>query len=338
MPKTTGGIPESFRVFGGKQCTIGVQSVLYNSEPRAIERAVAALARSAELAAKICPAVTIHYGDSSLRPCLSAQALESLRRRYPSVNVEYTFFGGNLGSARGHNELSKSNDADIFLIQNPDVIVAPRLIETMVAEFDTPGVGMVEAKQLPIEHPKDYDPQTGETGWATTACTMIPAALFRELNGFDAESFFLYCDDVDFSWRVRLNGLKVIFQPAAVAFHDKRLSREGGWLPSAAERYYSAEAALFLSYKWSRSDITEQLIVYFSSSGDEDMVRAASVFTKKRAGGRASDPAGRRSQRRSFRRHGICTSQISAMSHRSSAGGDIQDPKTEVLRRVARAA
>jgi GT2 family glycosyltransferase len=282
MPKTTDGIPENIRVFGGKQRTIGAQSVLYNNERQAVEHAVAALARSAELAAQICPAVTIRYGDSSPRPCLDAQELESLRRRYPSVHVDYTFFGGNLGSARGHNELSKSNGADIYLIQNPDVIVAPRLIETMVTEFDTPGVGMVEAKQLPIEHPKDYNPQTGETGWASTACTMIPAALFRELNGFDAENFFLYCDDVDFSWRVRLNGLKVIFQPAAVAFHDKRLSREGAWLPSAAERYYSAEAALFLSYKWSRADITERLIGYFSSSGDEDMLRAARVFTGKK--------------------------------------------------------
>jgi GT2 family glycosyltransferase len=286
MPRTTNGIPESFRVFGGKRCTIGVQSVLYNSEPRAIERAVASLARSAELAAKICPAVTIHYGDSSLRPCLSAQALESLRRRYPSVNIEYTFFGGNLGSARGHNELSKSNGADIFLIQNPDVIVAPRLIEIILTELEAPGVGMVEAKQLPIEHPKDYDPQTGETGWATTACTMIPAALFRELNGFDAESFFLYCDDVDFSWRVRLNGLKVIFQPAAVAFHDKRLTQEGKWVATAAERYYCLEAALFLSYKWSRSDITDPAIDYFLSSGEENMVRAARVFMKKKEEGR----------------------------------------------------
>ena len=138
--------------------------------------------------------------------------------------------------------MSKSNGADIFLIQNPDVIVAPRLIEIMVTEFNRPGVGMVEAKQLPIEHPKDYDPQTGETGWATTACTMIPAPLFRELNGFDAESFFLYCDDVDFSWRVRLSGLKVIFQPAAVAFHDKRLTREGRWVATASERYYCLEA------------------------------------------------------------------------------------------------
>ena len=239
------GIRGSVRFFDGHQPSVGVQSVLYMTEHKAIERAVAALARSAELASKICPTVTINYGDSSPRPCLDAKQLDYLRQRYSWVQIIYTFFDRNLGSAGGHNVLAKSNEADIFLIQNPDVIVAPRLIETMLTEFNTPEVGMVEAKQLPIEHPKEYDPQTGETAWASTACTMIPATLFRELNGFDSDSFFLYCDDVDFSWRVRLKGLRIIFQPAAVAFHDKRLSQEAQWVSSAAERYYSANRPFF---------------------------------------------------------------------------------------------
>ena len=153
---------------------------------------------------------------------------------------------GRSGFACGHNRIAEANNADILLIQNPDVVVAPRLFEIMLGEFAMPGTGMVEAKQLPIEHPKDYDIHTGETCWATTACDMIRYSLFRQLNGFDAESFFLYCDDVDFSWRVRLAGFKVIFQPAAVVFHDKRLGVDGGWKPSSAEKYYSAEAALLL--------------------------------------------------------------------------------------------
>jgi GT2 family glycosyltransferase len=95
---------------------------------------------------------------------------------------------------------------------------------------------------------------------------------------------------VDFSWRVRLNGLKVIFQPAAVAFHDKRLTQEGEWVATAAERYYCLEAVLFLSYKWSRSDITEPAVDFFLSSNDESMVRAARVFTKKKEEGRLPIP------------------------------------------------
>src|SRR5690606_12759794 len=119
-----------------------------------------------------------------------------------------------------------------------------------------PGVGLVEAKQIPIEHPKDFDPETGETSWASTACAMGPLEVFREIDGFDADSFFLYGDDVDFSWRVRLAGYKVIHQSSAFVFHDKRLSHEGRWMSSPAEQYYSAEATLLLTYKWSRSDLT----------------------------------------------------------------------------------
>ena len=37
---------------------------------------------------------------------------------------------------------------------------------------------------------------------------MIPLPLFRELGGFDADNFFLYCDDVDFSWLVRRGRLQ----------------------------------------------------------------------------------------------------------------------------------
>jgi len=32
--------------------------------------------------------------------------------------------------------------------------------------------------------------------------------LFLELQGFDADTFFLYCDDVDLSWRVRLAAIR----------------------------------------------------------------------------------------------------------------------------------
>ena len=62
--------------------------------------------------------------------------------------------------------------------------------------------------------------------------------LFERLEGFDADTFFLYCDDVDFSWRVRLAGYKVVHRSSAVVFHDKRVDHQGGLISGAAERYY----------------------------------------------------------------------------------------------------
>lgn len=56
---------------------------------------------------------------------------------------------------------------------------------------------------------------------------------------------------------VRLAGYKVIYVPSAVAFHDKRVSANAEWQPTNAERYYSAEAALFMAYKWSNPERVE---------------------------------------------------------------------------------
>ncbi|CAE6882715.1 hypothetical protein R70211_02220 [Paraburkholderia domus] len=276
---------QSGRVFGGRPVSIQVQSILYNNDADAVERALASIARSAELALfeRVCTEVIVLYGDCSPMPCLSDEMLAALREKYANaVTIRYEFFGANLGSARGHNRLGAQCGSDFLLIQNPDVVASPRLLETLLDPFSRPDVGMTEAKQLPIEHPKEYDPVTGETGWAATASAMIPLAVFEQLSGFDADSFFLYCDDVDFSWRVRLAGYKVIFQPAAVVFHDKRLSESGGWQPTSSERYYSAEAAMILSYKWSRPEIAETIRQEFEDVGDEHQKRAAAEFERRR--------------------------------------------------------
>jgi GT2 family glycosyltransferase len=172
--------------------------------------------------------------------------------------------------------------ADFALIMNPDIRVAPTVLRELIAPFRHPGIGETEARQLPIEHPKCFDPTTGETSWAATACAMIPRAILEELNGFDADTFFLYCDDVDFSWRVRLKGFKVIYQPSATVFHDKRLTPEGGWMAGEAEKYYSAEASLMMAHKWSRPDLVEQYLFYFRKSGADYLERAAAEYVKRR--------------------------------------------------------
>lgn len=273
--------------------SIGVQSVLYGNNAAQVRRAIASLARAAELAIGegLATSVSLRLGDSSPRPCLPADfAQEEFQRHREILGVEYDFFDGNLGSAGGHNRLAAGNKADMLLIQNPDVLIGPRALGGLLDCFRKAGVGMAEAKQLPIEHPKDYDPVTGECSWATTACAMIPAPLFRKIGGFDAESFFLYCDDVDYSWLTRLEGYSVIFQPAATAFHDKRLAADASWAPSASERYYSAEAALFLAHKWSRLDIVEECLSMFEASSNPDMLRAAKTFADRRANGSLPTP------------------------------------------------
>jgi GT2 family glycosyltransferase len=268
-----------------QSASVQVQSILYNNSAASIERSLESMARSAHFAilGKACSRVQVYLGDSSPRPCLKEDQLLKLEEQFaPTLKIKYQFFNKNMGSAAGHNLLADGVDTDLLLIQNPDVIVSPRSLERLLEYFRLPGVGMVEAKQLPIEHPKEYNPVTGETIWASAGCVMIPVALFSRLGGFDSQSFFLYCDDVDLSWLVRQAGYKLIFQPAAAVFHDKRLSDTGAWQPSAAECYYSAEAAMILAYKWSREDLANKIYEQLKLNGSSEEKRAAKEYERRR--------------------------------------------------------
>lgn len=264
-----------------------IHSILYLNEPDRIAQTIEHLDRAVDhvIAQQYYSEVTLVYGDCSPKKVFSAERLAALRKGlYALGKFEYRYFGSNLGSARGHNTLLEDLSHEDVLIINPDIMLAPNaIVELAKCMADDERVGVAEAKQLPVEHPKVYDLTTGETSWAATACTLIRGSTIRELNGFDADSFFLYCDDVDFSWRTRLAGHKVVYVPTACAYHDKRLGGGGKWVAGAAERFYSAEAALFLSYKYSRADLTERWITDFERSGDDNFLKAAASFRSREA-------------------------------------------------------
>jgi GT2 family glycosyltransferase len=275
--------------------TLRIQTVLYRNDPEHVARAIDASARAIEhaIAAGVLHSAEFAIGDCSPFPAFDTARLAALEEKHRAQGlqrVEYQFFNANLGSAAGHNRLLASARTDLVLIQNPDVVSAPNLLVELFAPLSLPGVGLVEARQIPIEHPKDYDAVTGETGWATTACALVPRAIAERAGGFDEKTFFLYCDDVDFSWRLRLLGLKIIFQPSACVFHDKRLSHEGEWMASAAEHYYSAEATLLLAHKYSRPELVQQLLTSFDEHGNPTTRQAAAEYRKRQAEGRLPEP------------------------------------------------
>ena len=169
---------------------------------------------------------------------------------------------------------------------NPDVLTFPNSLSELLIAHSRPGVGLVEARQIPVEHPKEYDPITGETSWASGACLLGETQLFRKLEGFDNESFFHFCDDVDISWRARLAGYKVIHAPLAEVYHDRVLNKNGQLEAGRFAEYSSAEFALFLSYKYSRTDITDRLLKKFQASDNPVQIEAAQHFLSRKKEGR----------------------------------------------------
>jgi GT2 family glycosyltransferase len=132
---------------------------------------------------------------------------------------------GNVGFGAGQNRLMReafARGADVYIAANPDGVLHPDAITALMQMMQAHDRrALIEAVQFPVEHPRIYDPLTMETGWASGACLAIPRAVFEATNGFD-EAFFMYCEDVDLSWRARALGFAVLTCPRALFLHAVR--------------------------------------------------------------------------------------------------------------------
>ena len=156
---------------------------------------------------------------------------------------------GNIGFGRGQNLLAeRSRDADLLLLLNPDTIpfhdVLVRLVD---AARNSSRAGLFEAAQFPVEHQKAYDTRSGDTNWCCATCLLVRADLFRELGGFD-DHIFLYCEDVDLSWRVWSAGQACRYVPAAKCVHVSQ--EEDMDKDRAPEVHHMHLGDLYLRRKW----------------------------------------------------------------------------------------
>jgi hypothetical protein len=238
-----------------------VQSVLFGSQLEQLWRLLRGLdaAAKALLESGLAGRVEWAMGDSSPGPLLGEPDVRAMSDATESLGpITYQFFAANLGSSGGQNRLARGHASDMLLVLNPDTYPAPNALVELVRALDDPLVGIVEARQIPLEHPRDYDEETGETSWASGYCMLLNRLVFDRLGGFDSDNFLLHCDDVDLSWRARRAGHRVVTAPRAAVFHDKRPTHGDVWPAPDYEIYHSALGRLMLARRWDRADIVEQ--------------------------------------------------------------------------------
>jgi GT2 family glycosyltransferase len=271
-----------------------VQTVLYQTDIKALWRLFHGLKAAARAAVRAGAVGTVEWaiGDSSPNPAIAQSDADVMSGQSDGAlsDITYEFFGANLGSSGGQNRLSENGTHDLVLVLNPDTYPAPNAFTELVRALDEPGVGVVEARQIPLEHPREYDPESGDTSWASGSCMLIRRSLFDELGGFDSEHFLLHCDDVDLSWRARRAGHRVVTAPRASVFHDKRLTFGEQWSPPEHEVYHAALGRLMLARRWGREDIVAETVEAIEA-GDSETQRAALDEFQSRAGaGRVPAP------------------------------------------------
>jgi len=271
-----------------------VQTVLFGHELKQIWR----LARGLDAAARkvidagLVGKVEWALGDSSPSPVISEKDPQLMLEATSDAlsDVTYQFFDENLGSGGGQNRLADGHPSDLLLVLNPDTYPSPTALVELVKALADTEVGIVEARQIPLEHPREYDLSTGRTSWASGFCMLVRRPLFDQLGGFDHEHFLLHCDDVDLSWRARKAGYAVAIAPHAAVFHDKRPTFDAAWPASDHEIYHSALGRLMLATRWNRPDIVDETIASVEAGQSEIQRAALAEFRSRVASGRVPDP------------------------------------------------
>jgi GT2 family glycosyltransferase len=219
--------------------TLGV--VLFRNQRRQLEQLLASLESCRREPGT--PAFRVRWLDNSEQDG-TPQLLASL-----GLSDEIVIAPRNLGFGAGHNTLMRAAFSDpptrFYICVNPDAILHPACVRELVAEAAAnPRVGLVEALQFPDEHPKPYDPITHQTDWCSGCVLLMTRQMFEKVGGFD-ENLFLYCEDVDLSWRARAAAFEVNTAPRALVSHYTGDRAPGGHVAREMLR-----SGAYLADKW----------------------------------------------------------------------------------------
>jgi len=218
---------------------IDILIVLYNSA-RFIPPLLESLRR-------ITVPVRLHFLDNASTDETAKLIAEAL----PAIPIRTHFYRSlrNNGFAKGVNLLAAQCTGEFMFMLNPDTELEDGCLERLLqrAKAD-PAIGMCEARQQPREHPKSYDRETRETSWCTGAAVLVRKKAFDTVGGFDDRIFFMYCEDVDLSWKFWLRGWKCVYVPDAVVRPSTQDILPGK--VRTVENYFSFRNSLFLFYRF----------------------------------------------------------------------------------------
>ncbi len=199
-----------------------------------------------------------------------------LAQLYPTLRT--IALDRNYGFAEGYNRALAQVEADYYVLLNDDVEVTPHWTRPVIELIEkTPGAAIAQPKLLmqtqrdmleyaggcggyidklgypfcrgrlfnTLEQDHDQYDATREIFWASGAAMFVKASVWHELGGLDGD-FFAHMEEIDFCWRSKARGYKVLFCPDSVVYHVG-----GGTLPKSSphKTYLNFRNNMSLLYK-----------------------------------------------------------------------------------------
>jgi GT2 family glycosyltransferase len=176
-------------------------------------------------------------------------SVEFLQKSFPEIRIIQNKTNG--GFAKGYNDALAQVEADYYILLNSDIEVTPNWIQPVIElmekdpeiaacqpklmsfyereKFEYAGAagGFIDKYGYPFCRGRlfqtleadggQYDDVT-EIFWATGACLFVRAEVYHKLGGLD-ERFFAHMEEIDFCWRAKNDGFKIMFCPDSTVYH-----------------------------------------------------------------------------------------------------------------------
>ncbi|MDP2860600.1 MAG: glycosyltransferase family 2 protein, partial [bacterium] len=224
--------------------------------------------------------VLTYNSQRHIRPCLTAlfktkyedfevivvdnasadETIEIVKKEFPKTRLFLN--KTNLGYAAGNNLAVEKTRGSLVAFINPDTTVSPGWLEPLVSAIEPAKIAACQPKIL-LSKEKHLLNGTGKTtnflgfDWLTDyqkkdkqmkvreitsfsgSAVLTKKEIFLSLSGFD-EDFFMYGEDSDLSWRMRLSGFKILFTPESVVYHEYKYKPEEH-IQKASKKFYLLE-------------------------------------------------------------------------------------------------
>lgn len=188
-------------------------------------------------------------------------SVEFMKERFPNIRLIINDFNG--GFATGYNTALRQVDADYYVLLNSDIEVTPNWIKPVIklmesdemiaacqpkilsfndkTKFEYAGAagGFIDKYGYPFCRGRIFQELETDNGqyndvkeifWATGACMFVRASLYHKYGGLD-DSFFAHMEEIDFCWRIKNFGYKIMYCPDSKVYHIG-----GGTLPKSSAR------------------------------------------------------------------------------------------------------
>ena len=203
-------------------------------------------------------------------------SVQYLQEHHPEIRIIQ--LDKNFGFSKGYNQALKQVHSDYFILLNSDIEVTENWIPPIIELMETDKkIAVCQPKLLSYNVPSKFEyvcaegffidkwgypfcrgrifqtmeddkgqyDDTIEIFWASGACMFIKSAIYIEFEGLD-DDFFAHMEEIDFCWRLKNAGYKIMYSPQSKVFHVG-----GGTLPKASSRktYLNFRNNIILLYK-----------------------------------------------------------------------------------------